>query len=365
MLATSTKLPTPWGWTTVGNLVPGASVFDEVGYPVFVRSVGEVSHEKVYRVGLTNKMVERGAVLMTEGQMLNTWNRYALRSFTSKTGFKSVPLDWAEHDGVVRPLSEVAERVSTVDAGQRRLLHVIPVSFPLVLPHRDVPVPPYIMGMVLQMRDPHTGVMKCKEHTWDWVEARFASAGYPLTRTKARLKRWKPDADVVFSSAELNRALRQDRGYSTTTGISDAYLRGSIQQRMELLSGLLDIPVDGRTHNERGATRAEDTKAQVFCNDPRWRDQVLELVRSLGYAAVPSSNSYGVSFRPLDNPYRYPKMRAQLPDQTLVTRNTFQRFCWRIQSVEIEGEAEVRSFEVTGPSGMVTVSDLFLPVVAT
>lgn len=346
-------------------------MFDELGYPIFIRSVGPVRTEKVYRVGLTNKQAERGSLLLTEDQRLCTWNRDAMEGLTKITGLKSVPVDWADHEGKTHTLREVKDTLETIrpSNGSHKLLHVIPTTFPLVLPHRDVVIPPYIMGLTLQIHDPRSGLMTCKESMWDWYEAQFRAAGLHVTRTKKRLKRWRPTDDVVFSSAELNRQLDRMNGYRIGL-VSDAYLRGSAQQRMDLLAGMLDISFDDiNTHGDTNSMTNKQSSVMVWCGkNEALSKQVVELIRSLGYAAVAShhryANTYTVSYTPVDNPYRYPKFRAQLPDLTRLKRNTFQRFSWRVQSIEIEAEAEVRSFEVTSPSGLVSVGDLFLPLVA-
>jgi hypothetical protein len=224
------------------------------------------------------------------------------------------------------------------------------------------------MGLTIQLHDRWTGLMTCKERMWDWYEAQFAAAGYPVSRTKKRLKRYKPDADVTFSSGLLNRKLGQERAYNYSGQIPPGYMRGSAQQRMELLQGLLDISFsDINTFGNTNSMFNKRASVIVWCGKSEaLKDQVLELVRSLGYSATaachPAANSYTVSYTPVDNPYRYPKFRAELPDLTQLKRNTFTRFCWRVNSVEIEAEAEVRAFDVTSPSGLVTVSELFLPV---
>lgn len=359
MLALETRLPTPDGWTTVKDLQPGTVVFDELGYPVFVRAVGPVQMEKVHRVGFTNKRVERGAVLMTSEQRLCTWNRRRMKRMSEQTGIKTIPSDWAEYDGQRWTLAEIEDTYLKIENGVRNLQHVIPMTFPLILPNRDqLSVPPYIMGLVMQIHDRETGIMTCKEHMWDWYEKQFAMVGMPVTRTSKRLKRPVAEADVLFSSGTLNQALSGMDTYRNRGLIPPQYLRASVNQRMDLLAGLLDVPAP----TDRGA------RAQVVCSDERVRDQALEVIRTLGYSGTPdvglNANSYIARFSPVENPHRYPKFRAGLPDLTRLTRNTFQRFCWRVDSVALEAEVEVRAFDVTSPSGLVTVSDLFLPVVA-
>src|SRR5690606_5087165 len=123
-------------------------------------------------------------------------------------------------------------------------------------------------------------LMHCTEDMWLWYEQQFLAAGYTLTRTKARPKRPKPGTEVVFSCAELTKQL--DRMYDYRAGrIPATYMRLSVQQRMELLEGLLDIalPVGGDVRTLRRSV-------PVWCKTDTLRDQVLELIRSLGYVAV-------------------------------------------------------------------------------
>ena len=161
MLHVSTRIPTPYGWTTVGDLDPGSVVFDEVGYPVFVRRISDPVTEKVYRVGFTNKINERGILFMTEGQNLCTWHRDRMKKFTHETGIKTIPNDWASHDGKHHPLHDIKERVAVPDGNTRKLLHVVPMTFPLVLPFNPFPIPPYILGLAMNLHDRGTGLMRC------------------------------------------------------------------------------------------------------------------------------------------------------------------------------------------------------------
>lgn len=362
-------MPTPWGWSTVGELNVGDSVFDEVGYPVFVKEAGLPVREKVLRVGLTNKRVERGSVLMTGDHELTTWNRDKMKAFTRTTGLTTVPTDWAEYNGERRTLEAAMERLEVREGTTRKLLHVIPMTFPLLLPHGDGwTVPPYVMGLALQIHDRYAGTMTCKESMWDWYEAQFRAEGYPVTRVgRARLKRWRPNDDVVFSSPTLNRDLGRIAEYNMGR-IPARYLRGDARQRLALLEGLLDIQLTSMNlHGDTGIKDSGKSAVMVWCErNGKRAEQVCELIRSLGYTALirhhPVANCYVVRYTPVTNPYRNPKLRANLADLTLLKRNTFMRFCWRIQSAVPDSETEVRALKVTSPSGLMTVSDLFVPV---
>jgi hypothetical protein len=362
-------VPVPWGWSTVGSLKVGDTVFDEQGYPVFVQEAGLPVRAKVWRVGLTNKRYESGAVLMTSDHELITWNRDKLKD----SGLPNVPTDWAEYDGERHTLEAVSETLEEYDGSNRKLMHVIPITLPLVLPNGDGwTVPPYVMGLALQIHDRRSGLMTCKESMWDWYESQFRAEGYPVTRIgKPRLKRWRPNDDVVFSSAALNRDLGRIAEYNIGEGrIPVKYLRGSAGQRLALLEGLLDVPFsDIERHGDNRALENGKSAVMVWCGRDGFRaEQVGELVRSLGYTASirlnPKSNCNIVRYTPVVNPYRNPRLRAGLADLTLLARNRFIRFCWRVQSVAPETETEVRALKVTSPSGLMTVSDLFLPVCA-
>lgn len=369
MLACETRVPTPWGWSTVGTLNVGDTVFDEQGYPVFVKEAGPVEREKVWRVGLTNKKVERGAVLMTGEHELITWDRDRMQ----RAGYPNVPSDWASYEGERQTLEKAMTRLEIPVRNTRKLMHVIPMTFPLVLPHGDGwTVPPYVLGLALQIHDRYTGLMTCKESMWDWYETQFRAEGYPVIRLgKPRLKRWRPNDDVVFSSAALNRDLSRIAEYNMGGGrIPGRYLRGSVSQRLALLQGLLDVPFSGlNLHGDPGASENGKSAVLVWCDRDGFRaEQVCELIRSLGYTALvrlhKRTNCYTVLYTPVENPYRNPKLRAGLADLTLLKRNTFTRFCWRIQSATPDSETDVRALKVTSPSGLITVSDLFVPVCA-
>lgn len=120
-LAVHTPIPTPGGWTTMGELRVGDFVFDEHGRPTPVVAATEVMADRECR-----------EVVFSDGQ--------------------SIVAD-LDHRWLTRTRSERAPRVRTTRQIERSLRvggewnHHVQLARPVHHPHRDLPVDPYTLGV--------------------------------------------------------------------------------------------------------------------------------------------------------------------------------------------------------------------------
>ena len=178
----------------------------------------------------------------------------------------------------------------------------IPLVEPVELPQQDLPLDPYLLGVFLG--DGHF----TKNGTIS-----LAVGFDELKGLKKYLPRWNTLYDkgtcfkVVFKqfkdiikSMGLNGMVRDNKF------IPDAYLISSIEDRLELLRGLMDT--DGTV-----STRVSGTTSVSFCNQNKnLIDGVVQLVQSLGGMASvyhyvnknSNRNEYYVNIRMTLNPFK-------------------------------------------------------------
>lgn len=264
-LALDTPIPTPTGWTTMGELRPGDFVFDEAGLPVRVVAVSEVFHDHAcYRVRFRD-----GSSMVADAG--HRWYTETLGDRRRKPGGVRT-----NYEGSVKTTEQIAATLTRKDGASR---HRIPVPAPLQLPHRDLPVDPWILGMWLG--DGRTDDAEFSMHPGDHAHflERVAAANYfaappkidSRTGTYAVRVSMSPIGRGGRRSPTLTGALR-DLGVLGDKHVPTGYLRASIEQRLELLRGLMDS--DG-TIDAQGSSSFTNTNRALA-------DAVYELLCSLG-----------------------------------------------------------------------------------
>ncbi|NKY59446.1 replicative DNA helicase [Nocardia flavorosea] len=140
-LALDTPLPTPTGWTTMGEIQVGDELFDAEGRPTRVVAATEVMVDRpCYEVEFSD-----GTVIVADEQHLwltetRASRRSAQQAADGRNRYRN-QRTFAE----VRTTGEIAATLRCVTA-DRRLNHSVTNSEPLQLPERDFLVPPYTLG---------------------------------------------------------------------------------------------------------------------------------------------------------------------------------------------------------------------------
>jgi replicative DNA helicase len=239
-LALDTPLPTPDGWTTMGDVRVGDSLLGADGRPVSVVAVTEEMHGRpCFEVEFST-----GEVIVADGQhQWLTWTRPARRYAAQ---LRSGQRNWARAElPVVSTTEEIAATLRCRTAA-RRLNHAVPMSEPFSLPGADLPIPPYALGA--------------------WL-GDGSSAGGRLTTADPEIAM---RAEAAGISVIPPRALLGVLGSFRVPG---RYLRASEPQRRALLAGILDT--DG------AVTPAGSI--QLSLPSHQLAEDVRELVLSLGY----------------------------------------------------------------------------------
>jgi phage terminase large subunit-like protein len=290
-LALDTPIPTPTGWTTMGDIKPGDYVLGANGHPVEVLAESEVfTDHECYRVTFSNGE----SVIADAGHL---WLTSSLRDEKTK----------------VRTTEEIAETVSTRSDGARN--HSIRMPDAVDLPHVDLPIAPYTLGAWLGDGHTHSGLLTTMDE--EILEA-IRSEGYAVeyrhnngSRASTyiiqpgdrnlcprghdlteRRKASKPGTHAKCPQCErawdhfhrngtplppivprsFHEMLRES-GLLGDKHIPAAYLRASKAQRLALLQGLMDT--DG-TVSKNGGNVAFTTKLEGLASG------ISELLASLG-----------------------------------------------------------------------------------
>jgi len=390
-LALDTPIPSPTGWTSMGELQPGDQVFDELGRQVDVLAATEIMHDRpCYRVTFSD-----GEQIIADAHHLwVTWDRRAQKSYDHhrSPGSPPYPHNWASWtssgastkkyaDGersaiqAMRAAGQTAAEIAAVldrtedaihqqwnrpepDAPQRVKIapisvteiaatlrvghgsnHAIPAAQPLRRSPVKLPIDPYVLGYLLADGVTRgSGRVACHPEDRKWLIEEFHRAGHEATE----------HADDGHFGVRGLRALWRSYGLNSGKHVPGIYLRSSVAQRLALVQGLVDS--DG-TVDGRGAYRFTNTARPLV-------DGFLELVRSLG--CIPQVYTRhrmrkGVSSReswevvaPSDLPL------ARLPRKSLRAREQWGReqVTRYIVGVDPVDSVPVRCIQVAAPSGL-------------
>ena len=245
-LALDTPIPTPTGWTTMGDLKVGDEVIDMDGIPTRVIAVSEVKHLPCYRLTMAN------------GDQVTCDDEHRWFATTSQRDYRAK----GQHGWPAHTVNELWAAKSEGRAV------TVPVAGPLQTGYVDLPVEPWTLGYWLGNGRSDGGNVTCHADDRDAVLARMEGAGYDIGAVRA-----DPRARAVSVGVyDLKVALRE-AGVLGDKHIPQGCLRASVDQRMALLQGLMDS--DGHLDKARG-------RASFGSTSERLADGVYELAVSLG-----------------------------------------------------------------------------------
>lgn len=408
-LALDTPLPTPTGWTTMGEVEVGDHLIDAAGRPTQVVAATEVMVGRpCYRITFDD-----GTTVIADAEHQWLTDTRASRRAASESG----PGRHAYPS--VKTTKEIAETVRYPTDG--RMNHSVKNAAPVELPARDLPVPPYTLGAWLGDGHGHSARITSVDAG---VLERIAQDGFKIGRIGSsvsygiqlvveapeRLERScvvcgktfspklahvrscgrscggktkaisapVPHAQCVdcgkqcFSPFSTPRCARCTKNYGSllvvlremgllgNKHIPQSYLRGSVAQRRALLAGLLDT--DGTVTNA-GSVQFTSTSRVLA-------EGVRELVVSLGYRcsiatkkvkgrSEASSTAYNVNFMTSDVVFGLErKQRVHVERRRKATPKLTQRF---IKDVELVESVPVRCVQVDNEAHMYLATRSMVP----
>ena len=218
ILATEKVLTLDW-WKPASHLRVGDYVFDKDGKIVKVTLVQEYRSESCYEVVFSDYLTANG----DEHLKLPTENlKYRNRAYSYKGVHK-----------FRRPLKPLSVK-QIVDIPLRdkrnRLALSVPTAKPLELPHKDYPVPPFLFGFWF-FASKSTKKLLAGKGYGEYVVEKFKEYGY-----KVELYQKTSKGEPYFTVAP---SIESQFAPNIPTQLTQNYLLGSPEQRIELLSGIL------------------------------------------------------------------------------------------------------------------------------
>jgi replicative DNA helicase len=306
-LALDTPLPTPTGWTTMGDVAVGDQLIGADGRPATVVAATEVMHGRpCYEVEFSD-----GTVIVADAQ--HQW-------LTETRASRTLP-----------SVKTTEELLATLrgNGSERRSNHAVANAKPLDLPQRELPLPPYALGV--------------------WLgDGRSASA---------RITTADPEI-AMYLEAEGLQVVPSSLGVLRDKHIPAMYLRASEAQRRSLLAGLLDT---GGTVAPSGAVRFSVTSRRLA-------EDARELIVSLGYrcglsmrsargrSAGPST-AYTLTFSTVDDVFRLERKRL-LHKERKGPGRTGKRFITAVRPIP---SVPVRCVQVDSPDHLYLAGRSMVP----
>ena len=283
-LALDTPLPTPTGWTTMGEVQVGDALFDETGAVCRVVGATSIMNDRpCYRVTfsdgaeivadaehqwLTMTANDRAQALRAdpEWQARRRANRPSRAKATSQKPWVSASISRINSErvhvcnppttGAIRTTEHIAQTI----AHRQGYNHSVAVPAPIACNHADLLIDPYILGVWLGDGSSYKAEITTAD---DEIVNAMATGGYTILKRGGRY--------AYGVNGGLKVALGQ-LGLIANKHIPAAYLRGSVDQRLALLQGLMDT--DGYC-DARGQCEFTITKRRLA-------DDTAELLTSLG-----------------------------------------------------------------------------------
>lgn len=353
-LALDTPIPTPAGWSTMGELSVGDQVFDEQGQPCTVVAATEVmTGRPCYRLTFSD-----GTQIVADAQ--HQWltstaqARNSERTAIANDRVRARPLAKFGSDQsrerampAVRTTEEIA-RTLIVEQGcwRGKVNHSVAVAGALECLPRILPIDPYVLGAWLGDGSSYGAQITTPDE--EVIEQIAANSGYVITKQKAPLN--------YGITQGLSTQLRE-AGLLRNKHIPAQYLRASKAQRLALLQGLMDT--DGYASVTGGCEFTSVNKVMA--------EQVHELVLSLGMQASfrtgraklngkDCGEKYRIIFTPTLPAFRLKRKLERCKGSVSIRiRSRFIVACEPIESVP------VRCIQVSSPSHLFLASRAMIP----
>ncbi len=361
-LALDTPLPTPTGWTTMGDVAVGDELLGDDGKPTRVVAATEVMLGRpCYEIEFSD-----GTVIVADAahQWLTETRASRRSAHAASVGYKR--LKNQRTFAAVRTTAEIAESLRCGNA-DGRLNHSVVNAEALDLPKRELPVPPYTLGAWLgggtsaaaqiTTADPEI-IMLIESDGFVAVPSDSAQCSYQLRlhtgAEPALCRRFRATAGTL-------QARLRTIGVLGNKHIPTEYLRASEAQRRALLTGLLDT--DG-TVTVVGAVQLSVASRRLACD-------VNELIVSLGYRCrtsakrvagrrESSSIAYTLTFSTADDVFRLPRKALAHKERraSTATSRSASRFIVDVRRIDT---TPVRCVEVDNASHMYLASKAMIP----
>ncbi|WP_448615265.1 dCTP deaminase [Modestobacter sp. URMC 112] len=346
-LALETQVPTPSGWTTMGELDVGDLVFDERGRPCHVVAATDVL------LGRPCREVE-----LSDGSLF-----IADASHQWVTTSKQERRPGRPRTASVRTTDEIGRSLTYGD----EYSHQIALAGPAQYPTTPLPIDPYVLGYWLGDGTSTKGEIAVGAGDEE-VFASFEAAGYTVWRTSSA-RAYRLGGPTRHGDHEHRRSRDGRSGGNGSLSsdlralgllgherVPEQYLTADREQRLALLQGLMDS--DGYVDDQG---RCEFVNMR---EDLSWA--VHELAASLGLRptrrkkratldGIDCGPAFQVEFTPRLPVFRLARKRSRL--KTDQRGHEFRT----VRAVREVPTVPVRCIQVSAPSGMFLIGDSYVP----
>lgn len=329
------KILTSTGWRRMGDLTVGDQVIGSTGRPVTVTAIHPQGVRPVYRVTTGDgAAVEAADNHLWTVQTRHDRRRGACRTLTTE---------------------ELAATTGHVD----RWVSIPRLSAPVQHPRRDLPLDPYALGLLLGdgcitsaiifgSRDPELVASFGEIMARDFPDHRLVRVQRNGGYVEGRLRSNTPGVKGKVRKELENLGLWGLKSHDKF--VPDEYLRGSPEQRLELLRGLLDT--DGYCDPRSGTPMFATASVRL-------RDDVVELAESLGGSCRVRTLNPGKGGYPTSR-QDFWEVRIRLPEGVGVPFALGRKaqlyragdglgLVRTVRSVDYVGDKEVRCITVAAP----------------
>ena len=316
------KVLTPDGWRKMGEISVGDYVIGPDGTPTKVIAESPVKDVPLYKV----RTRDGREVLCNDGHLWTV-------EIPSNSPGKLVTKTTEELAAMYK--SERFDKRSGKEYTEHRVF--LPNPNAIEFETKDVPVDPYLLGFWLGDGDKAAGAITTADK--EVIET--------LTHRGHTVRKWS--SQYRYGVCGLLKGLKE-AGVWKNKHIPQIYLEGDVDQRKELLAGLLDSD---------GSVQADGLP--VFYNtDLTLVNGVVDLVRSLGGTATVSKykgkgfgkevDAYSVSIRVSFNPFMLSRKAEKVHGNRRKLRNA-------IVAIERFGHAPAKCISVDRPDGLFVCQD--------
>lgn len=320
-----TPVATPSGWTTMGDLRVGDTILGADGKPTKVTFATEVMHDHtchVVRFDTGDEVVADEDHLWEVGH--TDWSRPKV--LTTK-----------------QLIAVVGSKRKNANAG----MPYIQCARPLDLPEAALPIDPYVLGLWLGDGARADGRMTASPDDFAFYRGEYERRGFQIRVGKNGDR--KP---ILWTVCGLHKQLRL-AGLLDNKRIPEVYLRGSIEQRLQLLRGLMDT--DGSC--------SVTGNCQFYQKDLQLIYQVRELLGSLGIKSrvvsklIDNQLYYTINFATALDVFALPRKRVIHAQGKGHPKNTRHY----IHAIRPTKSVPVRCIQVDNPDHLFLCSKAFIP----
>ena len=354
-ISADTVVPTADGWSEIGLLQPGQKVFDDSGREFPVTAVHPRGRQEAYCVEMDD-----GTFLKTAlHQPWPSLTRHLRRRIFRRMGDPQLGVPALMPSTTL----DIAGSLLHTSSNYATSKYTVPLARPLQLPHKRLPIDPYLLGLWLGDGTSTFSVITCHEDDEPHFRQRALAA-----RENWRIGNNKDGVLSCFLTGRPDPRFRtrlKDLRVLGNKHVPPLYLRASEEQRLQLLWGLMDS--DG--------TISSGGHAEYTSKSEQLAVGVLELALSLGQKAtlrkgeaklygVVVSEKWRVHFRPTRQVASLPRKVERIRDLRNPIRGTNSlRLRHRyIRSVIADGDAEVIALQLDSPYAVFLAGPQMQPV---